>query len=217
VPFGATAALQERLREQVCDGTRWPVLLLCEHESVVTLGRSANPQNLLLDETSLKSRGISLHKASRGGDVTFHGPGQLVAYPVFPVRKGVVAHVQSMATAVISVLAQYGVQGEFRREEPGVWVGNSKICAFGVHIRRRVAIHGLALNVSTDLSDFGVIVPCGLVGRSVTSISNVTGQHVSVQQILPSLIQSMSDAFDLTLTPASDNWGHTHDSRETVD
>jgi len=148
--------------------------------------------------------GIELHKASRGGDVTYHGPGQLVAYPVFPVKAGVVAHIEAMAVAVIAVLAHFGVKGEFRRDEPGVWVGNAKICAFGVHIRRRVAIHGLALNVSTALSAFEVIVPCGLIGRSVTSISALIGANVEVQQLLPLFVESVANAFEIKLAPTSD-------------
>jgi lipoyl(octanoyl) transferase len=196
-------ALQERLREEITAGHRRPTLLVCEHTPVVTTGRSANPQHLLVDERSLANRGIELHKASRGGDVTYHGPGQLVAYPVFPLRSGVLAHIQAMAEAVIAVLSPFGVQGEFRRDEPGVWVGNAKVCAFGVHVRRRVPIHGLALNVSTALSAFEVIVPCGLFGRSVTSLSALTGTDIEVQQLLPLFVTSMSNAFGVALAPTS--------------
>lgn len=197
--------LQERLREEVSAGQRRPTLLVCEHNPAVTTGRSANPQNLLVDETSLARRGIELHKSNRGGDVTYHGPGQLVAYPVFPLRSGVVAHIEAMAAAVIAALCHFGVQGEFRRDEPGVWVGNAKICAFGVHIRRRVAIHGLALNVSTPLSSFEVIVPCGLVGKSVTSLSALTGVNVEVQQLLPLFVKSVADAFQIVLAPTPES------------
>lgn len=196
--------LQERLREEISAGQRRPTLLVCEHDPVVTTGRSANPKHLLVDEASLANRGIELHKASRGGDVTYHGPGQMVAYPMFPLRAGVLAHIQSMAAAVITMLSAFGVRGEFRRDEPGVWVGNAKICAFGVHVRRRVPIHGLALNVSTDLSAFNVIVPCGLVGRTVTSLSALTGLDVDVPQMLPLFVSSMSQSFEVALTPSSE-------------
>ena len=116
---------------------------------------------------------MSVAQASRGGDVTYHGPGQLVGYPVVRLRGGVVDHMTAMARAITRVLAELGVATEFRRDAPGLWTNDEKLCAFGVHIRSRVAIHGFALNVTTDLDAFNLIVPCGLVGARVTSLARL--------------------------------------------
>jgi lipoate-protein ligase B len=170
-PYRGAWALQERLRDAILDGRGAETLLLLEHDPVITLGRFADASHVLLDEAALAARGIERVASSRGGDVTYHGPGQLVAYPVVRLERGVVAHVAAMAQAVIEVLGARGIDAAFRRERPGVWVGARKICAFGVHVRRRVAIHGLALNVTTPLERYAAIVPCGLRDAGVTSIA----------------------------------------------
>jgi len=174
-PFAAVAREQERLRELVLRDEAPETLLLCEHAPVVTLGRSANPANVLASRDELARRGVDVHAASRGGDVTYHGPGQLVGYPIVRLRGGVIGHVTAMARAVAGVLRELGIDAEWRRETPGLWVGaNSnaaKICAFGVHVHRRVTIHGFALNVSGALDGFDLIVPCGLAASRTTSIA----------------------------------------------
>jgi lipoyl(octanoyl) transferase len=148
-------------------------LLFCEHDAVITRGRSALATNILASAPELARRGLSVEQASRGGDVTYHGPGQLVGYPVVRLRGGVVAHMTAMARAIGRVVAELGVATEFRRDAPGLWTNDEKLCAFGVHIRSRVAIHGFALNVTTDLDAFNLIVPCGLVGARVTSLARL--------------------------------------------
>jgi lipoyl(octanoyl) transferase len=183
VPFAATAALQEDLRARVADGTGPETLLLCEHDPVITLGRGARPHNVLCSRDVLAARGIEVVSATRGGDVTYHGPGQLVGYPIFKLRRGLVAHMELMARALVSVLAGLGVRAHWRRDRPGLWVAepqsHAKICAFGVHVGRRVAIHGFALNLAVDLSAFATIVPCGLGDARVTSVAALTGATVS--------------------------------------
>jgi lipoyl(octanoyl) transferase len=164
------AALQEQLRADLLAGTGPETLLLLEHTPVVTLGRSAEPGNVHLSGAELARRGIDLIEASRGGDVTYHGPGQLVGYPVVRLRGGIVEHMTAMARAVAGVLAELGIEARWRRDAPGLWVGDAKICAVGVHVRRRVAIHGFALNVAADLRGFDLIVPCGIAGVRTTSI-----------------------------------------------
>jgi lipoyl(octanoyl) transferase len=148
-------------------------LLFCEHDAVITRGRSALATNILASAPELARRGLSVEQASRGGDVTYHGPGQLVGYPVVRLRGGVVAHMTAMARAIGRVVAELGVATEFRRDAPGLWTNDEKLCAFGVHIRSRVAIHGFALNVTTDLEAFNLIVPCGLLGARVTSLARL--------------------------------------------
>jgi lipoate-protein ligase B len=179
VPFARTAVLQEKLRSDIRDHGAAETLLLLEHDPVITLGRSALPHNVLHSESWLAAQGISLHRASRGGDVTYHGPGQLVGYPVIHLRGGVRAHVEGMALALADVLAELGVEAHYRREAPGLWVGppgkEAKICAFGVNVHHRITIHGFALNLDPDLDRFGLIVPCGLPGCKVTSVRALRG------------------------------------------
>jgi lipoyl(octanoyl) transferase len=142
---------------------------------VITLGRSARPSNVLASVAELARRGIALERISRGGDVTFHGPGQLVGYPVVRLRGGVVDHMTAMARALIAVLAELGVEARWRRDTPGLWVDGAKICAFGVNVQRRVAIHGFALNLAIDAAAFALIVPCGLPDARLTSVAALTG------------------------------------------
>jgi lipoate-protein ligase B len=171
VPFAPAAALQERLRGDLLAGIGPETLLLLEHAPVITLGRSASPANVLAPAAELARRGIDLVPTSRGGDVTYHGPGQLVGYPIVRLRGGVVAHMTGMARAIAAVLAEYGIDARWRREAAGLWVGDAKICAFGVHVRSRVTMHGFALNVAADLSSFELIVPCGIAGARTTSMA----------------------------------------------
>lgn len=199
--------LQERLRDAVLRGDGPETLLLCEHDPVITLGRRARPEHLLLPALQLRERGIAVATASRGGEVTYHGPGQLVAYPVLRVRRGVVAHVEAMARGVVQLLERLEIAGKWRRETPGVWVarseGEAKICAFGIHVRHRVAVHGLALNVSTDLRAFETIVPCGMPGAAVTSIARENGCAPAVEALAPLLAETLAGAFGLRLQPSA--------------
>jgi lipoate-protein ligase B len=202
--FDRAAALQEELREAVRRGERPWTLLLCEHDPVITLGRNARPAHVLLSAEELARRQIALRRASRGGDVTYHGPGQLVGYPVFQLRGGLVGHMEAMAAALVAVLAGLGIRAAWRRDRPGLWVGNDKICAFGVHVRHRVTIHGFALNVTTPPEAFAAIVPCGLAGTGVTSIARLAGSATSLPELAPAIAAAFADAFALDLRPATD-------------
>jgi lipoate-protein ligase B len=175
VPYRDAWQIQEDLRRRVIAGATAETVLTLEHPPVVTLGRGADPRHVLHDEAQLAAAGIERVATSRGGDVTWHGPGQLVAYPVVRLERGVVAHVQALAGAVIDVLAPLGIKGEFRRDAPGVWLGPRKLCSIGVHIHKRVSIHGLALNVRTAPGAFACIVPCGLRGVEITSLHALLG------------------------------------------
>jgi lipoyl(octanoyl) transferase len=195
VPFAATARAQERLRDDVLRGEAPETLWLCEHHPVVTLGRSANPAHVLAPPGELTRRGVEVHVASRGGDVTYHGPGQLVGYPIVRLRGGVIGHVTAMARAIASVLAELDIDARWRRETPGLWVeaGDgpaAKICAFGVHVHRRVAIHGFALNVAGARDGFDLIVPCGLRASRTTSIADQipAGRSVPPLHVLASRV-----------------------------
>lgn len=211
--YEEAAALQERLREEILSGRRGNTLLLLEHPPVITLGRSANPRHVLLPEEELQARGISVAPTSRGGDVTFHGPGQLVGYPIFRLRHGVVRHVEAMAEAVCSLLRTEGIEAQWRRECPGVWVENQKICAFGIHVRHGVAIHGFALNISVDLRSFDTIVPCGLPHTAVASLQSLRGESPRLAELATRFAALASAAFGLTLFPCTvDDLLADHDS-----
>jgi lipoyl(octanoyl) transferase len=218
VSFERAARLQERLRREVLAERRGEALLLLEHDPVITLGRSADPGHILLSEADLAREGIIIHKATRGGDVTYHGPGQLVGYPVVRLRAGVRAHVRAMAAAIVDVLAEWGIEGYYRDDAPGVWVrrsgenahgckspedlenrdapGDGKIAAFGINVHRRVAIHGFALNINPRLDHFSRIVPCGLAGCSVVSVEQILGR---APPPLPECADRMARALDARL------------------
>ena len=158
-------------------------LLLCEHDPVITLGRSAATAHVLASAAELAARGVDRVLASRGGDVTYHGPGQLMVYPVVRLRRGVVAHLAAVAGALAEVAAELGAPGAaWRREPAGLWVGEGdaarKLAACGIHLRRGVAIHGFALDVDTPPEMWRLIVPCGLGAAPVTSLARLTGGAV---------------------------------------
>lgn len=194
--YGAVAQLQEELRDRIRDGRGRDTLLLLEHSPVITLGRHANPDHVRVTPADLATRGIEMHRSSRGGDVTYHGPGQLVGYPIFRLRRGIRAHVEAMAASVIDVLREYGVVGEWRADRPGVWVNDNKICAFGVQVRRGIAIHGFALNVHTEMAGFANIIPCGLADAGVTSIAREAGKTVAVEEIARAAIEIFGQRFE---------------------
>ena len=166
-------------------------LLLVEHYPVVTLGRHARESNLLLPEEMISARGVDCFHVERGGDVTYHGPGQLVAYPILDLerhRLGVKDYVSLLEEAVIRTLSLYGIKGERVEGASGVWIGKGgdserKICALGVKCSRFCTMHGLALNVNTDLSGFSIINPCGFVDKGVTSMSRETGRDIDFEEV----------------------------------
>jgi lipoyl(octanoyl) transferase len=213
VPFGATAALQERLRQEILDGTQPETLLLLAHDPVITLGRSANAAHVLAPPSLLQQRGITVSPVSRGGDVTYHGPGQLVGYPVLRLRQGVVGHMRAMADGLAEVLAGHGIAARWDRAAPGLWVdatagsatapaAPAKICAYGVHVRQRVAIHGFALNVEPDLDAFRLIVPCGLAGAEVTSMKKILGASPSLTTLAQEVARAFARSFGATFIEA---------------
>jgi len=197
VGFAGTVELQEQLRRGVLAGGP-ETLLLLEHDAVITLGRSALAANVLVDEGELARRGVALHRASRGGDVTYHGPGQLVGYPIVRLRGGIRAHVEAMARAIAGVLRDLGIDAAYRPWAPGLWVGEAKICAFGINVHRRVLIHGFALNLEPDLKAFELIVPCGISGCAVTSVRALTGHAPSPGALAPRIAAALGAQLGVT-------------------
>ena len=197
VDFGEALELQQRLEHERKDGLIPDQLLLLEHPHVITLGRNGHMENLLASSEILERAGISFYPINRGGDVTYHGPGQLVAYPILDLRewkRDVHAYVHGVEQSIIDTLADYGIEAGRIPQLIGVWVGDRKIAAIGVHISRWVTTHGLALNVSTDLSYFQYIVPCGLT-KPVTSMAQL-GVRASLEEVGERLAAHFCRIFD---------------------
>ncbi len=190
-------ALQEQAVEALRSGAPEQLLLL-EHPHVFTLGRGANSGHILADKEHLQSRSIEVHETGRGGDVTYHGPGQLVGYPIInlkPDRCDVHRYVRDLEEVLIRTIGDFGVTGTRITGLTGVWVGNEKIAAIGVRIARWITSHGFALNVSTDLSYFQMIVPCGISDKGVTSLSRLVGRSIDIQTVAQSAASHFGEVF----------------------
>ena len=177
--------LQASLAGQVADGTRCSVLLLLQHPHVYTIGRRGRRDEILLDEAGLQRLGVAVHEVDRGGQTSYHGPGQLVAYPVLDLRGwgGPVKYVRTLERAMIATLGDFGVQAETVEGVTGVWADGRKIGAIGVKISRGVCWHGLSLNVSVYLSYYDHIVPCGMPDLGVTSMEAILGHAPDVEAV----------------------------------
>ncbi|HLY03159.1 MAG TPA: lipoyl(octanoyl) transferase LipB [Candidatus Cybelea sp.] len=200
-PYREVWELQRRTREAVREGLEPDTWIIVEHEPVITLGRQAKRENLLLSQEQLAAQGVDVVEVERGGDVTYHGPGQLVVYPIRRLARfrEVVPFVRSLESAAIACCARFGVAGERWGDHAGVWVGGKCICAIGLAVRRMVSMHGLALNVSTALDYDRLINPCGLTERGITSLFAEAGREVSMHEARTALVDELSRAFDVTL------------------
>ena len=175
VPYPEGLRLQDERVGAVKAGAP-DALFLLEHDPVLTLGRNASRKHILANEEALSRLGIAVHECGRGGDVTYHGPGQLVGYPIVnlaPDRKDVWKYVRGLEEALILTLAEYGIEGGRIKGLTGVWVGDAKVAAIGVRVSRWVTSHGFALNVTTNLAHFNTIVPCGIRDHGVTSLERL--------------------------------------------
>ncbi len=190
------------------------VLLLCEHPHVITLGRSGKRENLLASERVLAQKGVEFHATNRGGDITYHGPGQIVGYPVIQlaaIRRDVVWYVRMLEEVMIRTCGNFGVVARREEGKSGVWIdsvaGNldaaEKIGAIGVHISRWVTSHGFAFNVATDLRYFELIVPCGIAERKATSLEKVLGRAVKRNEAAPKLVEHFGEVFGREPQPAT--------------
>jgi lipoyl(octanoyl) transferase len=202
IEYGKALELQQRLVEERKQGLGRDHLLLLEHPHVITLGRNGHMENLLASDQVLERAGISFFPTDRGGDVTYHGPGQLVGYPILDLRewkRDVGAYVRGVEQAIIDTVGEYGIEAGRIPKLTGVWVGDRKIAAIGVHISRWVTSHGFALNVSTDLSYFQYIVPCGLT-KPVTSMAQL-GVRASLDEVGERLAVNFCRIFDCEMLP----------------
>ncbi|GAC1613791.1 MAG: lipoyl(octanoyl) transferase LipB [Candidatus Elarobacter sp.] len=189
--------LQRVLHAAVADGREPDTWLVVEHEPVITLGRNAKSANVLLPRVLLDARGIDVVEIERGGDVTYHGPGQVVVYPIRRLARfrEVVPLVSSLETAVTGALYRFGIEAQPRGEHRGVYVGDDAICAIGLAVKRMTSMHGLALNACTALDYDRLITPCGTPQFGITSISAQTGREVSWAEARDALLDSLEGAF----------------------
>jgi lipoyl(octanoyl) transferase len=202
VSYGRGLEIQADLVARRQAGDIPDTLLLLEHAPVFTLGRNARRENVLLPEASLREKGFEVFETGRGGDVTYHGPGQVVGYPILelsPDRKDVHRYVRDLEAVMIRACADYGVAAGRIEGLTGAWVGDAKIGAIGVRIARWVTSHGFAFNVATDLAPFGLIVPCGIQGRGVTSLERLLGRSVPLDEVMERLAGHLAAVFDRAL------------------
>ena len=181
-------------------------LIFVEHLNVYTLGKSGKHSNLLISKDELKNKKIQFIKTNRGGDITFHGPGQIVCYPILDLDNfftDLNKYLRSLEEVIIQTLKSYKIDGERSKNETGVWIKSKKIekkiCALGVKASRWVTMHGLALNVNTDLSFFENIIPCGIKNKSITSISNECGKKIKLDDVKGKIIKNFLDVFSANL------------------
>lgn len=183
-------------------------LLFCEHPPVYTLGKSGNPENVLLSDEDLEKEGIAFFKTNRGGDVTFHGPDQIVGYPILDLEKfttDIGLYLRNIEEVIIRTLADYQVVGERSAGETGVWIDSSitpkarKICAIGVRCSRWITMHGFALNVNTDLQYFNNIIPCGIQHKQVTSLEKEVGKKLDVKEVKSKIKLHFEEVFGVAL------------------
>jgi lipoate-protein ligase B len=190
--------LQRRLFQLRSEGRISDVLLLTEHRHVYTIGKSGSDAHLLAPKNELQQQGVEVFHIDRGGDVTYHGPGQLVAYPILDLQNyylDVHRYLRDLEEAIILTLAEYGIVGERDPRYTGVWVGGNKLAAIGVKVSRWVTMHGVAVNVNSDLSYFGSIVPCGISDRGVTSLQRILSRRVELTEFSRLFVDSFGRVF----------------------
>lgn len=211
IEYGEAYDIQKKLWSQKMDGRTADALLLLEHPPTFTIGKSGKLENLLLAREELTKEGMSLFFTNRGGDITYHGPGQLVVYPIIDLKnrgKDIHRYIHDLEEVVIRTLADLSIEARRDEKEVGVWVDNEKIAAIGVSIRKWIALHGLALNVHPNLEHFSFINPCGILDRGVTSIAKVLSRDVPMEVVVKGLVNHFSEVFDAHI-----EWGSVNSLR----
>jgi lipoate-protein ligase B len=209
IDYDEANAAMHALAEERLRGGGEDALILLEHPPVFTAGRRWRPEHIVWTEERIRAAGAELRFIDRGGSLTFHGPGQLVGYAVLDLgaRPDAIAFVRGLEEVVIRAGADAGIDIERSELQTGVWSGSHKVCAIGVRLMRmRVSLHGFALNCTTDLSWFDAIVPCGLPGEGATSLSELAGREVTVQEMAPLVAQRFQEVFGLRLETEQTAW-----------
>ncbi len=205
VEYGEAYHLQRRLCQRRLDGEIPDALLLVEHPPTITIGKSGRLDNVLVTRGELDRRGVALYFTDRGGDVTYHGPGQMVVYPILDLRqrdRDIHAYVRDLEETVIRTLGRFGIAGG-RNSHAGVWVGDRQIAAIGIAIKRWVTMHGVSVNARPYLEHFSLINPCGLPRVPVTSIKELTGRNVSAQEISDIIVAEFGSVFGACIEEAA--------------
>ena len=212
IGYAEAYALQKRIVAARKAETIEDLLLLCEHPHVITQGRNGKREHLLVTENVLRQKGMEYHETSRGGDITYHGPGQIVGYPILnlaAIRRDVVWYVRTLEEAMIRATAEFGISAERVAGKTGIWVhaGNTeeKLAAIGVHISRWVTSRGFAYNVSTDLRNFDLIVPCGIADRKATSLEKLLGRNVEQAEVALKIAKHLGELLGLEMKESSTN------------
>ena len=198
--YGEAWELQRRLHRQRVEGEISDILLLLEHPPTLTIGKSGTLDNVLISRERLARQGISLFFIDRGGDVTYHGPGQLVGYPILDLRvrgKDLHRYVRNLEEVILRTLRMFSIDGGRDESHPGVWVNEEEIAAIGLSLRRWVTMHGFALNVNTNLNHFTCINPCGFTDRKATSMSKILGRTISMEAVAEQLVSHFYDVFKI--------------------
>lgn len=209
VPYGSANERMHELAKRRLAGEIPDTLILVEHPPVYTAGRRWKPEHLVWNEEAIREAGAELHYIDRGGSLTFHGPGQLIGYPIVDLgsRPEALAYVRKLEEVVIRAAADVGVALHRSEVQTGVWSGDRKVCAIGVRLMRmRVSLHGFALNCTNDLSWFDAIVPCGLGHTGVTSMSELGGREVTVEEMTPIAARRFEEVFDLRFEQEEGAW-----------
>lgn len=211
IAYADALSLQMQICELKKQGFDKDVLLLLEHPPTITLGRSAKRSHLLVEEEYLKARGIDLWDVDRGGDITFHGPGQLVGYPILslqPKERDVHGYMHKLEEWLIRLLETYEITASREAGLTGVWTQRGKIAAMGVHLSHWITRHGFALNINTDLSFYDIIIPCGISGKKVTSMQQIQSRFFSMEEVIERCIPIFGDLWDRTMIPVSESGLH---------
>ncbi len=199
VDYDEAVTKQMELVERVQADKDLAYLLLLSHNHVFTIGRFGSRDNILASENILNERGVIVRRTRRGGDITYHGPGQIIGYPILSLsrrRLNIRKYFSKLESLLISVLSRYGIEGRCDDDYPGAWVGEEKVAALGVGISKWVAFHGFALNVNTNLSHFDMIVPCGITHRRVTSMAKILGRSLDEEEVTQAVEEGFLSEFD---------------------
>lgn len=207
VPYDEALALQERLVALRSQDSIHDTLILLEHPPVLTVTGKSASRNILVSPEELEKKGIRLHHTNRGGDITYHGPGQLVGYPIMNLKdhgKDLHRYIRRLEEVIIQVLGDYGINGYRDTINAGVWVGGEKIAAIGIAVKSSwTTMHGFSFNINPDLSHYSLIVPCGLADRGVTSLQKLLGRSVSRQEVQGRIVRHFEEVFTVTTREVS--------------
>jgi lipoyl(octanoyl) transferase len=210
-PYDKALTIQKDYHEKRCNREIPDTLLLVEHPPVITVGRFSSGSNVVASDNFLAEQGIEVVRTTRGGDVTYHGPGQLVGYPIFHIKElglGVKPYIQSLEKVFIRLLKKrYGITAEAGENQIGVWIGNRKITAIGVYVSHFVSMHGFAFNVNTDLRHFSYIVPCGITDKEVTSLQKELAQEQPYLKVADDVVEAFCEVFSMNVNERRDENG----------